>query len=322
MRILVVGGTSFMGPHVVRRLDELGHEVLVYHRGRTRTELPSRVRRILDDRSAIESHRDEIRSFAPEVAVDMILRTEQDARQLLAIARGVARRTVAISSVDVFQAFGVVNGTEDADPSDEAITEDSPLRSRLYPYRGTEPRAADDPRRWMDDYDKILVERIVLGEAPMPGTVLRLPMVYGPNDGQHRLRPWLRPMDEGREEVRLPTAQARWRGCRGFVENIADAIVLSTVDDRAAGRVYVVAEPDNLAEAAWVEAIGGAAGWRGRVVEVPEEALTAEERTESRSFRQHLAVDSSRIRRELGYAERVPSLKALVRTVAWERASP
>ena len=39
-----------------------------------------------------------------------------------------------------------------------------------------------------DNYDKILVERAVMGHAQLPATILRLPMVYGPGarDGNKR----------------------------------------------------------------------------------------------------------------------------------------
>ena len=33
MRILIIGGTIFIGKHVVRRLDERGHDVTLFHRG-------------------------------------------------------------------------------------------------------------------------------------------------------------------------------------------------------------------------------------------------------------------------------------------------
>ena len=43
---------------------------------------------------------------------------------------------------------------------------------------------------WVDDaYDKIPVERAVLGNPALPGIVLRLPMVYGPGDRLHRFTP-------------------------------------------------------------------------------------------------------------------------------------
>jgi nucleoside-diphosphate-sugar epimerase len=42
MRILVIGGTRFIGPAVVRRLHGMGHHVTVLHRGETESaDLPA-----------------------------------------------------------------------------------------------------------------------------------------------------------------------------------------------------------------------------------------------------------------------------------------
>lgn len=41
MRILIIGGTNFIGPPVVCQLGAMGHEVTVFHRGKTKAELPS-----------------------------------------------------------------------------------------------------------------------------------------------------------------------------------------------------------------------------------------------------------------------------------------
>src|SRR5229473_935648 len=182
MRILVIGGTRFMGPLVVRSLSEQGHEVTVFHRGETRTDLRRGVMELLGDRRSLAKSAVELQRLAPEAVLDMIPENEQDALEVMSIFSGVARRVVAISSQDVYRAFGRVNGKESGPVDTVPITEDSPLRENLYPYRNEIPREQDDPRRWEDDYDKILVERVVMSDPELPGTVLRLPMVYGPGD--------------------------------------------------------------------------------------------------------------------------------------------
>ena len=227
---------------------------------------------------------------------------------------------VALSSQDVYRAYGRVQGTEPGSPDPVPLTEKAPLRERLYPYRAETPRAQDDPYRWMDDYDKILVERVVLGDPELPGTVLRLPMVYGQRDRQQRTAEYLQRMDAGERGICLSESKAAWRWTRGYVEDMAHAITLVVIDERTANKVYNVGESEALSTAEWVRAIAQAAGWQGEVVVMPEEALPEGMRA-GIDTRQDLVVDTSRIRGDLGYAEMTPRDEALRRTVAWERAN-
>jgi nucleoside-diphosphate-sugar epimerase len=321
MHILVIGGTNFMGPLVVRSLSEQGHEITVFHRGQTRTDLPNRVKDLLGDRRSLAESAVELERLAPEVVLDMIPEDEQDALEVMNIFGGVSRRMVAISSQDVYRAFGRVNGKEAGPVESMPITEESALRENLYPYRSETPRDEDDPKRWQDDYDKILVERVVMGNASLPGTILRLPMVYGPGDYQHRLFSYLQRMDDNRPAILLDEAEAQWRWTHGYVENVADAIALAVTNDRAAGRIYNVGEPFTLMMNEWVEKVGQAAGWQGKIVLVPRGRLPEPLRW-GINAEQDIVVDSSRIRRELGYEERVDLEEALRKTIAWERANP
>ncbi len=321
MHILVIGGTNFMGPLVVRALSEQGHEVTVFHRGQTQTDLPSGVKEILGNRQSLNKKAVELQRLAPEVVLDMIPFTEQDALEDISIFSGTAHRLVAISSQDIYRAFGRVNGKETGPVESIPITEESALRLNLYPYRGDTLRNEDDPKRWQDDYDKILVERVVMCDANLPGTILRLPMVYGPGDYQHRLFSYLKRMDDKRQAILLDEAEAQWRWTHGYVENVADAIALAVTDQRSAGQIYNVGEPFTFTMAEWVALIGKIAGWQGRVVTVPHGRLPEPLRWDINA-EQDIVVDSSRIRRELGYQERVDVEEALRRTIAWERANP
>src|SRR5262249_43411103 len=146
--------------------------------------------------------------------------------------------------------------------------------------------------------EKILVERVVLGDTGLPATVLRLPMVYGPGDDQHRLAPHLKRMLDGRPAILLNEGLSRWRCLRGYVEDVAAAVALAVTNPGAAGRVYKVAEPFAQTEAAWVASIGAVVGWGGAIVVVPAEQMPVPFNTA-----QDLTVDSTRIRAELGYRE-------------------
>ena len=50
MRFLILGGTRFIGPAIVRLLAAQGHAVAVVHRGESQADLPSSVVRLLGDR--------------------------------------------------------------------------------------------------------------------------------------------------------------------------------------------------------------------------------------------------------------------------------
>jgi nucleoside-diphosphate-sugar epimerase len=128
-------------------------------------------------------------------------------------------------------------------------------------------------------------------------------------------------MDDGRRAILLGEAQCEWRWTRSYVENVAAAIALAVMDERAAGRIYNVGEPESLSEAEWVRTIGKVVGWDGEVVAVPEGMLPAH-LAAPYDWRQSLAAETRRIRNELGYVEKIPREEALRRTVEWERANP
>jgi nucleoside-diphosphate-sugar epimerase len=175
--------------------------------------------------------------------------------------------------------------------------------------------------RWADDYDKIPVEQVVMNAPELPCAVLRLPAVYGPLDKQRRFHTLLKRMDDGREVIALDAAEADWRWTHGYVEDVAHAITLAATDPRSAGHIYNVGEERALTLEQRALAVGGAAGWRGRIARVPVGRLPEAMRFGVNS-QQDLVVDTSRIRAELGYREVTPLAEAYVRTVAWERANP
>lgn len=260
----------------------------------------------------------EFHALAPEVVLDMRAMTDYDAQAAIDAVRGVARRLVAISSMDVYHAYGVLTGFEEGDIEPMPLTEDSPVRTKLYLYRdgGGSPRLPDNA-----NYDKLNVERLVLGQPDLPGTVLRLPVVYGPGDAQRRLWPYLKRIDDGRPAILLDEVVARRRFARSYVDNVAAAVALAVSDERAAGRIYNVSEPESLTELEWVQRIVKQTGWTGQIIALPTDQLPEHLRS-SGNPAQDMAADSSRIRSELGYREEIDRDEALAQTIAWERSSP
>ncbi len=240
MRFLIIGGTTFIGPCVVRHLTEAGHRITVFNRGQSVAALLPGVAAIKGDRTRLSDFGADFRRLAPEVVIDMIPHAEAEAQAVMRTFRDIARRVVAVSSMDVYRAYGCFTRIEAGTPATEPLAEDAPLRTQLYPYRA-QARSEDD---FLYHYDKIPVERAVMNDDRLPGTVLRLPKVYGPREPQRRLREYVRRMADGRPAILLEEAQAQWRWTRGYVENVAAAIALAAIDERAAGRIYNIGEAE------------------------------------------------------------------------------
>ena len=170
MRILILGGTSLTGPYAVRRLHAIGHEVTIFHRGEHEAEFPPGVRHVHGDFAQLPR---EASDPAPDVVVHMWAMTEMDAESLVKRFRCIASRAVVISSGDVYRAYGRLTGLESGPPDPIPLTEDAPLRESRYPYR----KMAPNPDHWMTQYDKVLVEQVLVGQSDLPTTVLRFPAV-------------------------------------------------------------------------------------------------------------------------------------------------
>ena len=315
MTILVIGGTGFIGSHLVRELSQMGHSVSVFHRGSTQARWPSKS--ILGERRDLAA----IRPKA-DVVIDLILSSGAQAEALMEAFRGVAGRVVVASSMDVYRACGMLHGSEEGPLEPVPLTEDSPLRTKLQTYPPAQVKMLQKLFSWMDDeYDKIPVERAILSDPELPGTVLRLPMIYGPGDHLSRFHPVLKRIDDGRRRILFEEGWAAWRSPRGYVENVAAALALAAVSERAAGRVYNVAETPAFSELDWAAKIAAATGWEGEFIILPKERTPPHLVLPGNSA-QHWEADSTRIRRELGYKELVPLDEAIHRTIVWARANP
>ena len=288
MRVLMIGGTKFIGPHVARQFVDQGHEVLLYHRGQTEADLPKSIRHIRSPLAAMPVLRfpDELLAESFDTIVHIIPMGEADSRAVMEAFRGRASRVVALSSGDVYRAYGRLTRAEPGPIEAGLLHEDSPLRSVLYPYRKQAKSAAD----WVYDYEKILVEREILGNPDLPSVILRLPKVYGPGNNAD-----------------LATVygfrhQPRWRWTHGNVENVAAAIVLAAGHPAASGRIYNVGE-------ASTPTVGE------RLACLPPSSIPADESTQF-DLAQDIAYDTSNIRAELGYAEHVSYEEGLRRTLS------
>src|SRR3984893_14801049 len=319
MRILLMGGNGFIVRFAVAALKQQGHALAVFHRGTTAT--PPGVDEIRGSRHQLNASAQELKRFAPDVVIDLIISSAPQAEELMNIFRGATRRVVMLSSIDVYRAIAVSHGTESGPLQELPLTEESELRRSLNPYPAESVEIMRKIFPWVtDDYDKVPAERTVMNDRELSGTVLRLPMVYGPGDRLHRFYPVLKRTVEGRRHIMSREALAAWRSPRGYVENVAAAIALAATDDRAARRIYNVCEEPSFSELEWARKIAGQMQWKGKFVVLPVDR-TPRHLLKPGNVAQNWNASSVRIRRELRYKEPIAMEEAIRRTTRWEQVN-
>jgi nucleoside-diphosphate-sugar epimerase len=322
MKTLVIGGTGFIGPFVVRDLFAQGHEIAVFHRGNAKPALPDSVRRIVGDRNDLAAHRQDFEDFAPDIVIDFLLSDARQAQALMDTFQDLTSRIIGVSSQDVYRAYEVLLRKTPGPLQELPITEDSELRTQFHPYDREQLRRTQAAFSWVtEDYDKIPVERILLGHDKLSGTVLRLPMVYGPGDPLHRIFPILKRMDDRRPAILVQEDFAKFTPPRGYVEDVAAAITLASVSARAIGKVYNVAAEQQFSEIEWARKIADVIGWKGELIPIAADKTPSHLRMPL-NFEQNWIVSSKRIREELGFIEPVSLDTGIERTIQWERTNP
>src|SRR6202165_5380245 len=320
MRILLIGGNGFIGRVAVAALKKQGPALAVFHRGTTAA--PPGVDEIRGSRHQLNASAQELKRFAPDVVIDLIISSAPQAEELMNIFRGATRRVVMLSSIDVYRAIAVSQGTESGPLQELPLTEESELHRSPNPYP---PESIEILRKifpWVtDDYDKVPAERTVINDRDLSGTVLRLPMVYGPGDRLHRFWPVVKRIVDERPHIIFPEALAAWRSPRGYVENLAAAIALAATDDRAARRIFNVCEEPCFSELEWARKIASEMRWKGEFVVLPVER-TPPHLLKSGNAAQHWTASSVRIRHELGYEEPVAIEDAIRQTIRLEWENP
>jgi nucleoside-diphosphate-sugar epimerase len=307
MRVMVLGGTRFIGAAVVEELVAHGHEPLVVHRGEHEPPDLAEVDHLHADRQDLPHLRGPVDDFGPEAVVDVCAYSAADAETALA-AIGDDVRLLVVSSMDVYRAYGAVLAGTETDPL--PVDETSPVRPERYPYRGRTLTATD-----ADTYEKLDVEEAYLARA---ATVCRLPMVYGEHDHQHREEPLLRRVRAGRD--RIPAGSGTWLWTRGYVRDIAAGIRLALESDATVAEVLNLGEARTWSMGLWARHVLEAAGSEAELVRVPD-VLLPDDLKVLGTFSQHLLVDSSKARDLLGWTETDPH-EALRRSVAWHLANP
>jgi nucleoside-diphosphate-sugar epimerase len=101
-RALFIGGPGNLSASTIQSLCECGYEVGVYSFPTKFDELSPKVRTYPGDRHDMEALRGAIQDFRPDVTLDFICFTPQEAQAVIPLVKGKVRQFVFISTVDVY----------------------------------------------------------------------------------------------------------------------------------------------------------------------------------------------------------------------------
>lgn len=307
MRIVILGGTKFIGKAITDRMGQQGHELLVVHRGETEQKTDSKHQHLHTDRAALTDHKSTLCAFRPEAVIDTYCMNEHAAKVVLECFPP-ELRYVVLSSMDVYRAFGAVLSNTETDPL--PITEDSPVRTTMYPHKGSGQPGSDD-------YEKLHVESVY---GKVYATILRLPMVYGPFDPRRRENYILRRLRAGRK--RIPIGIGNWLWTKGFVFDIANSVNYVLQSDTTRGEILNICETDTHSFAAWSKMILQAANSDAELVPVDEKLLPEDLGSLTKPRPQHLLVSNEKARRLLPDWVETDNQSALDQSVNWHLENP
>jgi 2'-hydroxyisoflavone reductase len=173
LRILILGGTGFIGPYQVHYAVARGHQVTVFNRGRSQAELPASVEQLIGDR------KDDLRALEGrdwDVVIDNPTTLPKWIADIGPILQDRTRHYVFISSVSVY-----------ADTSVEGMDEDTPL----LPYEGDEdPMGLTRVTGALFGPLKALSEQESEKWFPGRTTIVRPGLIVGPGDPTGRFTYW------------------------------------------------------------------------------------------------------------------------------------
>lgn len=178
LKILVLGGTGFIGPHIVREALARGHEVTLFNRGRTHTDLFPDVKKLVGDR---DGNLEELKSGQWDIVLDnsgYVPRHVRDSSELLKDRTG---RYVFTSSI---AAYDFTDPVYPLGSGSKLINWSNPDSENVGEYYGE---------------FKAQCERIVEEVYGDRATVIRPTYIVGPGDTTQRFTWWVDRVNRGGE---------------------------------------------------------------------------------------------------------------------------
>lgn len=186
-KILVLGGTGFIGPHTVRYAVERGHQVSVFTRGQRQSDLPESVEQLVGDRKDDLSA---LRGREWDAVLDNNCQDYRWARNSTTLLKDACDHYVFVSSISVYNMPEIDMATA-TEPVSKKLPVDAPIAQR--------------PEGWSDGDDadyawmKVLSENTVFDAFGERATIVRPTLIVGPGDHTGRWSYWPVRLAEGGE---------------------------------------------------------------------------------------------------------------------------
>ena len=299
MKVLVIGGTRFVGLRLVRLLAREGHDVTILNRGKTQAELPSAVKRLYADRRNPDEVYQVLKAQDFEVVYDI---TGYQVRNLEPIIDVIAGRI----NHYIFQSTGAVYAPGEIIP----IKEDFPIIT---------PETAPDGEATYA-LEKAECEQFLLKmfrEKGFPVTIFRCPVIYGPEN-------W---MDEREGSYFFRLLQGRKVLIPGngatiihyvHVDDVARAHLAVAGRKEVPGQIYNIAGDEAITIDGYIDTIAKAVGVPARKVYLEPQVVRNLKRPifffywERSSF-----YDTSKAKRDFGYHPAFNMDDGMRQTYAW-----
>jgi nucleoside-diphosphate-sugar epimerase len=305
---LVLGGSVFVGKHLVERLLEQGDHVAVLNRGRTPSTLPPDVERLVADRTDAEQ-----------------MRAALDGRDWDGVY-DVSGFVMAAGGSDIDGLLDLLDGRVGAYVYTSSIMAYDQSWVGVFPWTEDQPTNPDGPATYGGF--KALAERAILARharTGFPGSVARPAAIYGPDNNIYdmELPMFLRLLQ--RRPILVPHG-GLVVGSYGHVDDLCDAMVTMTGSVAAAGEVFNVSG-ESVDVDRYVGVLAAVVGVEPDVVHVPNDLLPELVAVGARpafghlfNVRHHAMVSTAKLQQVLGVTPRFDLVGGHAHTYEWFRA--
>jgi len=255
IQVLVIGGTKFFGKAIVEDLLNDGHDVTLFSRGNNRPPFFESINHISGDRNDSADFKAKLANQTFDAIVDNIAFTDDDVRAAIDVFAGRVCRYVFTSTAAVYYT------------GDQVM----PVAEDDVDYTFQPPVGEEDAPVWRYTMGKLSAERVLLNQDDLAYTIIRPPIVLGPED--HSLRGYFyfqRLMDErpiiltngGVQSFRLAYSRDL---SRGYLRALAS--------ERAENAIYNLNQSEIIQLTDLIHAAAEALGVEADIVPIPHQAL-------------------------------------------------